>query len=77
MPAPAAEVAVLLNANAKQVNAGVRRALSSVVPAEHLFLSRSPDEAEAIAEEVVARRYGTVFTGGGDGTFVSWVNRIP
>ncbi|WP_248356267.1 diacylglycerol/lipid kinase family protein [Anaeromyxobacter oryzae] len=73
---PPAELAVLLNANAKQVNASVREALSSLVPHEHLFLSRSPDEANAIAEEVVARRYRTVFTGGGDGTFVSWVNRI-
>jgi diacylglycerol kinase family enzyme len=71
-----ADVAVLLNANAKQVNAGVRDALSSLVPDEHLFLSRSSDEASAIAEEVVSRRYRTVFTGGGDGTFVSWVNRI-
>ncbi len=74
--APAGEVAVLLNGNAKQVNASVRRQLSLVVPDEHLFFSRSPDEANEIAEEVVSRRYGTVFTGGGDGTFVSWVNRI-
>jgi diacylglycerol kinase family enzyme len=73
---PETDVAVLLNANAKQVNAGVRRALSSVVPDEHLFFSTSHDEANQIAEEVVARRYRTVFTGGGDGTFVSWVNRI-
>lgn len=73
---PDADVAVLLNANAKQVNAGVRRALASVVPHEHLFLSNSDEEASAIAEEVVSRRYRTVFTGGGDGTFVSWVNRI-
>jgi diacylglycerol kinase family enzyme len=70
------EVAVLLNANAKAVNAQVRRALSLVVPDEHLFLSKSHEEATAIAEEVVSRRYGTVFTGGGDGTFVGWVNRI-
>jgi diacylglycerol kinase family enzyme len=70
------QVAVLLNANAKQVNAEVRRALSRVVPGEHLYLSRSQDEAVDIAEEVVARRYRTVFTGGGDGTFVAWVNRI-
>jgi diacylglycerol kinase family enzyme len=72
----AADVAVLLNANAKQVNATVRRALSLVLPDEHLFMSRSPAEANAIADEVVARRYHTVFTGGGDGTFVAWVNRI-
>ncbi|ACG73511.1 diacylglycerol kinase catalytic region [Anaeromyxobacter sp. K] len=73
---PGADVAVLLNANAKQVTPGVRRALSSVLPDEHLFVSRCADEAAAIADEVVARRYRTVFTGGGDGTFVSWVNRI-
>lgn len=69
-------VAVLLNGNAKQVNEGVRRQLSAVVPDEHLYFSRTHDDANAIAEEVVGRRYGTVFTGGGDGTFVSWVNRI-
>jgi diacylglycerol kinase family enzyme len=47
-----------------------------VVPDEHLFFSTTHEEATAIAEEVVSRRYGTVFTGGGDGTFVGWVNRI-
>jgi len=69
-------VAVLLNANAKAVNDRVREALSSVVPEEHLFCSRCPDEATRIAAQVVERRYRTVFTGGGDGTFVGWVNRI-
>jgi diacylglycerol kinase family enzyme len=73
---PATEVAVLLNSRAKQVNPDVRRALSAVLPDEHLFVSRSADEAVEIAEEVVSRRYRTVFTGGGDGTFVAWVNRI-
>jgi diacylglycerol kinase family enzyme len=68
--------AVLLNANARQVNDRVRQAIASLVPAHDLFLSRGPDEAARIAETVVGRRYGTVFTGGGDGTFVGWVNRI-
>jgi diacylglycerol kinase family enzyme len=75
-PAGAPPVAVLLNANAKSVNATVREALHAVVPDEHVFFSSTPDEANRIAEEVVERRYGTVFTGGGDGTFVAWVNRI-
>jgi len=69
-------VAVLLNANARAVTTGVRSALASVVPDDHLYFSRTPDDASRIAEEVVARRFGTVFTGGGDGTFVAWVNRI-
>jgi diacylglycerol kinase family enzyme len=73
---PGPDVAVLLNANAKAVNARVREALSSVVADEHLFFSRCPEEATRIAEQVVERRYRTVFTGGGDGTFVAWVNRI-
>jgi diacylglycerol kinase family enzyme len=74
--APGGGVAVLLNARAKAVNEAVRRSLSLVVPPEDLFLSRSHEEAAEIADRVVARRYRTVFTGGGDGTFVSWVNRI-
>ncbi len=73
---PRADVAVLLNARAKAVTPGVREALASIVPADDVFLSRDHEEAAAIADLVVARRYGTVFTGGGDGTFVSWVNRI-
>ena len=70
------DVAVLLNSRAKAVNADVRRQLSLVVPPEDLYLSTSHAEAEEIADRVVARRYRTVFTGGGDGTFVAWVNRI-
>ena len=73
---PDGRVAVLLNGNAKQVNDAIRRRLTRVLPAEHLFYSRTSEEANEIAEQVVARRYGTVFSGGGDGTFVAWVNRI-
>ncbi|HLV61328.1 MAG TPA: diacylglycerol kinase family protein [Fredinandcohnia sp.] len=69
-------VAVLLNANAKRVSRRVHEVLRHVVPADDLFLSRSTAEARAIAREVVDRRYRTVFTGGGDGTFVSFVTEI-
>ena len=75
-PAHRSGFAVLLNGNARQVDARVRRALEAVLPGEDLFFSRSEEEALAIADTVVARGYDTVFTGGGDGTFVSWVNHI-
>ena len=68
--------AVLLNANAKQVTEDVREALERILPREDLFLSHSSEEAHEIADTVVDRGYRTVFTGGGDGTFVGWVNRI-
>jgi diacylglycerol kinase family enzyme len=68
--------AVLLNANAKQVNARVREELARIVPRDDVFLSRSVEDAHRIAQTVVARGYRTVFTGGGDGTFVGWMNRI-
>jgi len=68
--------AVLLNANARHVSDRLRRALAGVVPEGDLFLSRSVDDASRIADEVIRRRYDTVFTGGGDGTFVSFVNHI-
>jgi diacylglycerol kinase family enzyme len=70
------QTAILLNANAKQVSTRVRDSLSGLVPAESLFFSRHRDDAHRIADEVVSRGFGTVFTGGGDGTFVSWVNHI-
>src|SRR6476659_2700817 len=56
------KVAVLLNANARKVTAKVVRALSHVVPEEDLFVSRSEMDARRIAQAVVDRRYGTVFS---------------
>ncbi len=69
-------VAVLLNANAKQVTGRVQGAISQLVPPEDIFLSKSRRDAKAIARAVRERRYGTVFIGGGDGTFVGFVNEI-
>ena len=68
--------AVLLNANAKQVSPRMQEALSGLVPPESLFLSRHPGDAGRIADAVMSRGFSTVFTGGGDGTFMSWVNHI-
>jgi diacylglycerol kinase family enzyme len=69
-------VAVLLNANARKVTPKVIRALSHVVAEGDLFLSRSELDARRIAQQVVDRRYHTVFLGGGDGTLACFVNEI-
>jgi diacylglycerol kinase family enzyme len=67
-------VAVLLNANARSVSESLRRELENFVPAKDLFYSRSFEDARRIARTVLDRGYRTVLTGGGDGTFVGYVN---
>ncbi|MBS2024435.1 MAG: hypothetical protein JST92_18705 [Deltaproteobacteria bacterium] len=69
-------VAVLLNANAKNVSEGLRRELEQLLPPEDVYFSRSFQDAREIARMVVDKSYGTVLTGGGDGTFVGFVNAI-
>jgi diacylglycerol kinase family enzyme len=69
-------VAVLLNPHAKRVSAAVRGAIANVVSPEDIFVSNSESEARQIARTVVARGYQTVFTGGGDGTFMGFLNKI-
>ncbi|MDR0965503.1 MAG: hypothetical protein LBM75_03190 [Myxococcales bacterium] len=69
-------LALLLNANAKRVNDKLRHRLSHVVPDGDLYFTRTFEEARAVAQRVVDEGYTTVFTGGGDGTFVGFFNEI-
>jgi len=70
----AEKVAVLLNANARSVSDGLKRDLENFVPPEDLYYSRNFDDARAISRQVLDRGYRTILTGGGDGTFVGYVN---
>lgn len=70
----ASRVAVLLNANARSVSEALKRDLENFVPPEDVYYSRCFEEARGIAREVLDRGYPTVLTGGGDGTFVGYVN---
>lgn len=69
-------LAVIVNGNAKQVTQELVETLAQTVQSGDLFVSRSLDEAQDIAATIVERRYGTVLTGGGDGTFVRMVTAI-
>jgi len=70
------DFAVLLNTHAKGVNDKVLEELGEIVPPENLFLSRTVEESEAATEEILERGFGTVFTGGGDGTVVHFINQV-
>src|SRR5436305_4097155 len=75
LPARSADrVAVLLNANARNVSDGLKRELENFVPPEDLYYSRCFDDARTIARQVLDKGYHTILTGGGDGTFVGYVN---
>ena len=69
-------VAVLLNKNARKVTDDVVRSAARVVGSDHVFVSRSLDEAEAMSRQIVQRGYGTVVCGGGDGTLSRAVNLV-
>jgi diacylglycerol kinase family enzyme len=66
--------AVVLNANARRVSTDVREKIERIVSPEHIYYSHTQDESRDITREIVKRGYPTVFTGGGDGTFVNFVN---
>lgn len=69
-------IAVVVNGNARQVTDDIVEVLDQLVQSGDLFVSRDLAEAERIARTIAERRYHTVLTGGGDGTFVQMVTRI-
>jgi len=70
------KIAVLLNRNARQVNDKLVAKIEKIVGSDHVFYSHSLAEAEAFAREIVQGGYGTVISGGGDGTLCQTVNMI-
>jgi diacylglycerol kinase family enzyme len=69
-------IAVVVNGNAKNVTDEVISTLDQILLGGDLFVSRSLDEADEIAKVLVNRGYGTVLTGGGDGTFSVMVTKV-
>lgn len=69
-------VAVVLNPNARKVDAETLSWIRAVVPREDLFISRALDELPALAERLVRDAYDAVLWGGGDGTFTAGVAAV-
>jgi diacylglycerol kinase family enzyme len=74
--AAAGRIAVVLNGNAKSVTREIVALLDQIVLGGDLYVSRSLEEGAEIARGIIARGYGTVLTGGGDGTFVYTVTHV-
>ena len=69
-------IAVIVNGNAKSVTDEVVETLDQILEAGDLFISRSVEDGAKFAKTVIDRGYGTVLTGGGDGTFTSVVTQV-
>lgn len=69
-------IAVVVNGNAKSVTAEVIATLDQILDSGDLFVSRRVEDSEAIAHTLVDRGYGTILTGGGDGTFTVVVTAV-
>jgi diacylglycerol kinase family enzyme len=67
---------VILNGNARRVSPRLVKNFRALVPPRDLFISRSPEEGTAIAQQLVRAGYERIMSGGGDGTFVQTVNDI-
>ncbi len=76
IPPPQRRIAVVVNGNAKSVTAEVIATLDQILLGGDLFVSRRLQDAREIARTVVSRGYGTVLTGGGDGTFTTVVTQV-
>jgi len=69
-------IAVVVNGNAKNATADVISTLDQILNGGDLFVSRKLSDARHIAKTLVERGYGTVLTGGGDGTFMVMVTEV-
>ncbi|MEZ4224908.1 MAG: diacylglycerol kinase family protein [Polyangiaceae bacterium] len=74
---PASErIAVVVNGNARSVTDEVISTLDQILLGGDLFVSRKLEDSREIAKTLIARGYGTVLTGGGDGTFTVIVSDV-
>ncbi|MEZ4470145.1 MAG: diacylglycerol kinase family protein [bacterium] len=75
-PARAERTAVILNKNAKRVTERVRRRIVEVAPEADVFFTETLEQAKFVTRRVVDSGYGTVVTGGGDGTVVNTIQDV-
>lgn len=73
---PRPRIAVVVNGRAKNATAEVISTIHQILNGGDLFVSRSIEDAHDIAKTLVTRGYGTVLTGGGDGTFTVMVTEV-
>ncbi len=75
-PLPSDRIAVVVNGNARSVTDEVISTLDQILLGGDLFVSRHLEDSREIVKTLLSRGYGTVLTGGGDGTFTVIVSDL-
>jgi len=69
-------IAILLNDNARNVNDSIKKQVEGLIPRKNIFYTKSLEEADATIARILNMNFTHVFTGGGDGTLVYFVNKM-
>lgn len=67
---------MLLNGRAKSVDEDVVGTVAKLVPPQDLYVSRDLTDSRRIVRTIADKRYRTVLTGGGDGTFSTFASHL-
>lgn len=67
---------VILNGSARRVGPKLIRAFENNLPGAHVVATRSPEELQTLARDVVTARPDFVAIGGGDGSAVAWLEAV-
>jgi len=69
-------IAIILNNNARNVNQNIKEQVEELIPRNNIFYTNSLEEADATIAKILNANYTHIFTGGGDGTLVYFVNKM-
>ena len=69
-------IAIILNNNARNVNKNIKEQVEQLIPKNNIFYTNSLEEADATIAKILNSHYTHIFTGGGDGTLVYFVNKM-
>lgn len=67
---------VYINVGARRVSGAVMNEIRELIQPEDIYVAQSVEEEERTAIEILEKQVDTLFIGGGDGTFVRFVNRL-
>ena len=70
------KIAVVLNVNARSVSKPIISIAEDIIGKEHIYVTRTVEDNELAAKQIIDRGYDMIVPAGGDGTLCSVINAI-